>query len=258
MSIRPIEEKAEWGSSVAEISFDVPATSAEQAIEAAVEPLEAAIESLSFQLQLPLRVEGVGVADAHAQDAGTPGMFWQGAGEDPFPLRRFRVVGRELGGVETLPMPDLSVTLTLDARHRAALDWYLKALATPFAVDRFMFMWIAMEILWRDTVSEKAAWNGKRGSKIQSFLATEFGVPKGMAGRMWKARQVMHGDVPFNAEVMKDVGEYTLALRIGVNLKLKAKLGLGDTDPPLVGRPALTIAAVGLGGTTGPDADTEG
>jgi hypothetical protein len=67
---------------------------------------------------------------------------------------------------------------------------------------------------------------------------------------MWKARQVVHGDVPFDADVMQDIGEYTLALRVGVNRKLKDKLGLGDADPPRVGRPALSIAAVGFGGTT--------
>jgi hypothetical protein len=243
-----------WEWSEADISLDVAASSTEDAIVAATEPIEAVIESLSFQLQSPLEIESMTIVDADAGDAGEAAEFEQFTPGRPLPVRRFRLAPTQLGDAETSFVPDLEFSLPLDARHRAALDWYLKALASRYEVDRFIFLWIAMEILWRRSVTDRQAYD-RRGTRIQAFLTARFDVPKGVAKRMWKARQVMHGDVPFDSAIMDELGGYTLALRVGVNNALKAAMGLGEEDPPSVGPPVLSVGSVALKGMTVSDAE---
>jgi hypothetical protein len=256
--IEPDGKPAPWESSWGEIMLEVVVGSREAAIEATTEPLERALETLSFQLQTALHVESFLVVDAHAEDAGEPAQAIQltGLGTSAFPLRRFRTVPHELGGDVTLQTPELSFSLSaLDAEQRLALDWCLKALASQFEMDRFLFLWIAMECLWRRSVSLKTAREGRKGQKIRAFLRKSFGVDDQTAKAMWTARQVVHGESAFTPTVADDLETFSRHLRIGINAHIKDALGLRASDPPLIVQPALSIASIGL--VMGPDPNAD-
>jgi hypothetical protein len=224
------------------------------AIEMATEPLEQALETLSFQLQTALRVESFYVIDADAEDAGRPAKLLQGTGDSPFPLRRFRTAPREIGGTVTIETPDLALSLScLDAEQRLALDWYLKALATQFEMDRFLFLWIATECLWRRTVSLAVAKGSKKGQRIRAFLRKAFGVDDHTAKAMWTARQVVHGEAAFDPAVADALEGYCRHLRVGINNQLKEAVGLAEADPPTIVEPVLSVSATGIIMTTTPD-----
>lgn len=256
--VEPIEtprgENSQFGWSWAEITVEVEGTDREAAVEACTEPLEEAIETLSFQIQAPLQFRTFAVIDAAAEDAGQPAEFRQAVGAFPFPLRRFRPAPTEIATVTTNLIPDLTLSVaTMSPSHRLSLDWYLKALATPFEMDQFIFLWIAMENLWRMNVPLDVSRGPKKGSRIRRFLVDSFGVDHATAKRLWTARQVVHGEVTFNSEAVDELTQHVRVLRGGVNAHIKAALGLEESDPPIFHAPALSIASMEFVMTTTPE-----
>ena len=151
IGIRPVTEKEaehrerhpsfSWGVIFAEVEARDIGT----AYESAVDAMESVVESLSFQLQAPLQIHGIAAIDVTPPvEVGEQRECGQVTG---YPLRRFSPAAVQMSGVITQTIPDMRIELSaLDRRQRAALDWYLKALAAQFQVDQFMFLWIAFEI----------------------------------------------------------------------------------------------------------------
>ncbi|MDP8929939.1 MAG: hypothetical protein M3O70_15570, partial [Actinomycetota bacterium] len=46
------------------------------------------------------------------------------------------------------PGPELGPSAEVDNRLLLALWWYVKCLAVPWVADRFLCLWIALEVLW--------------------------------------------------------------------------------------------------------------
>jgi hypothetical protein len=214
---READLRVAWGVMFA----DVAAPEAAIAWERAVDAMEKAVESVSFQLQASLQIHGITAIDVTPPvEAGEEREFSQLSG---YPLRRFGPASSQMTGVTTQVHADLSVTLeALDRRQHAALDWYLKALAAQFQVDQFMFLWIAFEIqsdespvrvegplitrcqheLAECPVCGKPTTRVIQGPTRQRYLTETFGIGEDVARELWRARQILHGAQDFDSALM--------------------------------------------------------
>jgi len=264
----PADLRWSWGA----VALETDALDGQRAIDAAMEPLEAALESLSFQLQVPLQIQSIEALDVTppiTEGDERPTLIYP-IGAD-YPLRRYRPASVQMSGVETQRHPSLGLTLAqLNNRERAALDWYLKALAAPFQMDQFIFLWIASEVLWTQSgisvegpyradcgheipncpTCDRTTSRQVRGRSIQRFFVEVFGIQQDTARRLWRARQVIHGAERFDSMLIDTLDELIQILRTGVNASLKRALGTRPADPPLVAAGQLSVAPqMALGGT---------
>jgi hypothetical protein len=253
-----------WGIVMVEVTAPDPSTAHRRAIEA-VEPL---VESLSFQLQVSLRVFGIRATDVTTPvTVGETREFGQFSG---YPLKRFRPATVQMSGVLTQTVPALVGLPVLDRRQRAALDWYLKALAAQFEVDQFIFLWIAFEILsdrsdfrvegplitrCQHEIAEcpicgKPTTRIVQGETRRRFLIDIGEIEADVAAELWKARQILHGAEEFDSAVMDRLAALAQVLRAVVNAVLKEALGLAADAVPIVEHGHLGISPdMGVGGT---------
>ena len=200
-----------------------------------VEPaLEVVIESLSFQTQTALAIHQLEVLDLTPPvEAGQTREMMLFPWPQGYPLPPF-YVSEGMGDVHTDHFINLGLRdRATNRRTAAAKRWYMKALAVPYQLDRFMLMWIAFEIMWKASdVSVEEHWKCDcgallekcptcsrptarqvRGASIRAFMERECSVSPEDARDLWRLRQVLHGDVDFDSALMGssgiEVGELT-------------------------------------------------
>jgi hypothetical protein len=234
------------------MQFSLEAEDAMAAMAAATPIIESVVESFSFQMQ-----HLIPVVEAEVLDITEP----VNVGEEreavlfPYPagprLTKFQSFF-QLGGVMTVEVPTVAPLDTSEARSDAALGWHLKAMASPFVAEQFMLNWIALEILWRRSgVSVEAEYTPScghtitncptcskpttrevRGASIRKYLTDVCGLSDGDARRMWRIRQMFHGDVAFDSDEMNDLPAMIQVLRMVVVSELKNVLGIDAGSPP--------------------------
>jgi hypothetical protein len=193
-----------------------------------------------------------------------------------FPLSAF-LQSAALGHIEIAPSAQLREEKSNLPRHVAgARGWYVKSLATPYTADQFIFLWIALESLWaksgHKTSGPFACPHGHEiascptcgaptekpvfGLGIQSYLVAECGISEAEASRLWRARQIMHGAIPFDSQAMRELPERVQILRAAVARALKAAMGREPDQLPKVvaGAVAIDPSQTGVFGTCTIDA----
>lgn len=263
-----LADSQDWGfCEPVSLMFRLPAATVEMATETVLPWLDAVLDDLSFQLQEPLRAVQVEILDV------TPPLV---VGHErqtvlyPFPngydqLKLSR--STSLGVVSTVAKPALRNSYsTLPSRVQDALDWFIKAMHSPFDADRFVFYWIAFEILCSQSGRKVEAPTRLRcGHEISecpqcqkqtsmfrqrettiAFLA-ELGVSVDVAERLWTMRQMVHGARSFASREIDQLGELLQVLRAASLLALKRANGQADTDPPLVDIGVPIIGSMFLG-----------
>ena len=132
------------GTSVGKLALDVRASDGLTAVEYCRQALEALLDYLSFQLQSP-----VPVMQVQAIDVEPPLVC--GEQRDMILISNY---GRHklasstaLGNIATVRVPELpAINGQLSSASQRSLDWYIKALSSPYDVDRFIFFWICVEV----------------------------------------------------------------------------------------------------------------
>jgi len=239
------------------------------AAQAAVPVLDRVLESLSFQMQTALQIQSVRVLDITGSPTiGEDREFAQWSG---FATPTFRPTSVPMQSLVGRIVPDPQIDLDPDdARANRALDWYLKALTAPFEADHFIFLWISCEILAADSeisvidpfrapcghlieqcpVCETSTARRVQGRSMIRWFTEGFGVEEGIAKRVWKARQMLHGAVAFESTVMEELPELTQWLRAVVVAELKRRLGIPMDEPPFAAGTGLSISPfMGVSGT---------
>ncbi len=252
------------------VRLESDAEDLDAAVQMAAPYLDRVLESLSFQMQFALQIQGLEAVDLTGPPAvGDTRDFIRWSGYATPTFRPTSVPTQSLLG---RTIPDLDVDLDpSDRRANRALDWYLKALTAGFEADHFIFLWIATEILAADsdlTVSEpyrgpecrhviadcpecgapttKPVW----GASAKRFLTEGFGVDADIARRLWAARQMLHGAHDFDSAVMAELAELSQHLRAVVVAALKPRLGIPDDEPPFALPTGLSVLPfAGVGGT---------
>jgi hypothetical protein len=250
---------------VAELVVIAEAETDRAALEVASPIVDEVIEDLSFKSQFAVRPLMTSIHDVTTPvSVGDVRAFSQLAG---YPLPAF-LQSVALGHVAIAPEAQLPASVPERENHvLAARGWYAKSLSTPFVADQFIFLWIALESLWAksehktsgpfrcphgdiveacpscDTPLEKPVF----GLGVQAFLVKEAGLTEDDAKKLWRARQIMHGAVPFDSTEMRDLPAKVQVLRAAVVAALKPRLGLARDAWPLVVPGVLAIDPSGTG-----------
>jgi len=250
------------------ICFTATADSAATALERVAPALELVLDDLAFQLQ-----SGLSVLQLEILDVSLP--LTEGEERElllmPFPygyeqwkFSRSTAMGEAVVAV----VPTLEGNYeALPQRTQQALDWYIKGLNAPVDADRFIFFWVALEVLEHelgvDVLDVYTATCGHQiaecpqcgrsterrvaGKSIRNLLES-VGVDVSTASRLWKMRQIVHGAKSFGPGELQDLSELLQVLRSAVMALLKFQLSIPAEAPPLVGFGAPAVGAVMLGG----------
>jgi hypothetical protein len=257
-------------SELAALAIFTDATTPREALVGVEDMLEQLLDSISFQVQVALRVFQLEVLDV------TPPLELKMIRQVlhyPFPLgypspKFFQSLS--LGSVDTDFYPGIRLLAdSVSVKTRAALRWYVKGLAATYDIDRFMCFWVALEILWSESnvsVEEpyrclkcrsmipkcdncgRSTTKQVRGASIKQFLAG-LGLDAMTAKVLWDFRQLVHGVNKLRAQDLLDLPRLILSLREASVTALKAAL-LWDRGRPAITRGGPDVAvSLGLEGT---------
>lgn len=254
-----------------QISFLTNSEDASEASRVAGPIIETLVETFSFQLQRFVPVVTARIVDvtqpAVEGDVREALSFPRPHG---YPLPKYSAGSEALGGVRTTLRPSAGLNLDGDRKARAALTWYVKSLSAPYDADRFMFLWIALEILWARSgtvveapykpacghlisscpICEAPTMKRVLGLSVQRFLVDASGVTPDDARALWQMRRIFHGAVDFESEKMEPLPRLLQLLRAAVAALLKDTLGIASGDPPFIDpTPSLIWPQIALGMT---------
>jgi hypothetical protein len=240
------------------LSVTAPAPNAQTAVELALPEIEWICDRMSFSLLNPVQIEKQETVRVDGD-----GPVWSvPGGHQPV---KFREVSR-LGAVRLDRTIDIPERGEFKERDRAALRWYHKALVSSFEVDKFIFFWISLEITCKsDGTAIKDAYTapcghaikscptcGKpterplTGKTLQNFLVTSLGVSEDDAKRLWRFRQMLHGENELTEASTKEMPALTLTLHSAVTLALKRRLRYPEDSGPCVPNNGHLVHSVGI------------
>lgn len=259
---------------IVDLSLLVSATDFAGAITRIQPVAETALDALSFQMQSALHVVAFSMIDATLPlHLGENRESQSHANADGQLAAKFAPLAMNFAWQEVpVPIPDLRAgRFPTDQKTRMTLWWYVKSLDTPYAIDKFVCLWTAVEILWADSGSTTrtpyvapcghtidscpecgtSLARAARGQSIQRFLREQGSLTGEVAARMWRLRQLLHGKDVFTTHEVQTVGELAVTLRASVLSLLKAKLDDPADQPPMMfpaGGPVmgLFLAASGI------------
>ena len=133
--------------------------------------------------------------------------------------------------------------------------------------DQFIFLWIALDLFrGMSGIGVTTHYRGRcghtiatcpecaeplerevQGESVKRYLTSRFGIEEQTATQLWKARQIMHGAVPFDSQVMRKLGELVQVVRAVIAVELKAHRGLTSKDLPVVQMGVASINPVFTG-----------
>ncbi|WP_447707368.1 hypothetical protein [Mycobacterium sp. C31M] len=251
-----------------ELVADVPADGDDHmAVDRFAPVFVAAVDLLSFQMATTIysgQMEIFDVTPPIKVGEERPHFMWS---SPPFDRQRFiemlAIRGNLLGA-----LPE-SVDLK-DSKTAAVLRWFVKSLSTDVLVDQFMFLWIALEILFdASAIRVEEPYRGRcqhliahcpecgekttrmvRGSSLKAFLQAHEGITEEHATGLWRIRQLMHGHIPFDSKKLENLPALMNPLRSVVAAQLKDKLGMSQTEPPFFALSgSWVLPAMGTAGT---------
>jgi hypothetical protein len=233
-----------------ELTLHVNTSSPQSAVDIARLPVEMVLDDLSFRFQTALPVGQAEILDVSPPlEIGKQRDFF---GLPMFPRWKFSATRATENRVERRPELRSNYPALSD-RQRRALDWYVKGLGATADADRFMFFWVALEIMERardrriqvpytapcgheiPTCPECGRSTDKTvaGANIQTFLH-EFGLSLEDARKLWRMRQMVHGDQEFGSAEMMELPTLVQLLGAAVTHSLKGAIGLRQDAPPIV------------------------
>lgn len=241
----------EW----AYVTATVEASDPHVALREAMPPVESLLERISFQIQATLTMQAVDVIDV------TPPVAlgeWRDMITSPapfgYPTVTFSPASQAIGS-STRVLPEIGLELIPSSEKAArARDWFLKALAAPLEVDRFIFLWIATEIFAGESaVAQEQFYRANcgheipacpdcgattarkvQGKTLKTYLETEFGLTSELASAAWDLRQMLHGAIGFDSLRMQSLPQISVSLHAGLLEAMKRDFGLEPNALPKI------------------------
>jgi hypothetical protein len=240
------------------LTVTATAPNAQTAVELALPEIEWICDRMSFSLLDPVQIER-----QETKRVDGDGTVWAiPGGHQPVKFREVSHIG-QVRLDRTIDIPERS---EFEERDRAALRWYHKALASKFEVDKFIFFWICLEITCKsDGTAIKDTYTaacghaikscptcGKpterplTGKTLQNFLVTSLNVSEENARKLWRFRQMLHGENELTEASTKEMSNLTLILHSAVTLALKRRLRYPEDSGPCVSNNGLLVHSVGI------------
>jgi hypothetical protein len=258
-------QEAPWGWEVRPLVADVVGVDEMVALQRVEACLDTVLDFLSFGLYAPVRVgqvETLDITPPVSVGDERMGCIW-GSAPSGTATR-----GVDMGSINGTPFATLPRNIPIfDSRTAAALRWFNKALGTDFLHDKFMFMWIALEILCDlSDVSVEAPYTAKcghviaecphcgkstsrevRGQTIQKFLMEKFAVDRAITKKLWEMRQMMHGAIRFDSVKLAALPQLVEELRAAVVVGIKSAAGIPKDQHPFVSAQRGLFGFPGIG-----------
>ena len=148
----------------------------------------------------------------------------------------------ELGAESEWLTIDL-ISLETDKKIDRALHWYRKAIGERVTLDKFIYLWISLEIMCNrhgEKVEITSSCKGcghesKRegiGETIKAYLTSYICISEKQAKDLWEIRHVVHGR-SLSATQERELGQLTSLLHSCATNALKMSLNLDHTKRPL-------------------------
>jgi hypothetical protein len=231
----------------------VTADSTIAAAEAALDATEWVTDYLAFSFSCPVFIRTQHIEALGRQDACVG---------EPMDIPKFRKTAVHLEVTRQDPFVLIQRPEGCSENERAALRWYHKGLETPYDVDRFIFFWIALEILakadsagliptpFRHSCGHEihqcpgcgeslARPPPGEAARVAQFM-NQLGLSDAEIKPIRDFRQIVHGKGKLTLSGTRQVDRYNEVLRFALNLALKRTLGIPDAAPPIV-RPSLHV-----------------
>jgi hypothetical protein len=253
------------------ISFQTKGPTPEESLSQNAAALELLMDDLSFQTQTAMRVLMLELLDV------TPPVEIGNERENllyPYPIGwpypKFQeTLFHSDSRTRLVPIPRAAAGFRRE-KTRAALRWYVKAIATSVDVDRFALLWIALEILCSGsrlriekpyrascgheirscTECGRSTSRAVQGETLTAFLSEELSVQTADARELWKLRQLFHGSNHLTGDSIAALPRLLLVLKSAVVRGLKLAAGLPALDlPHVVAGVVGTRRDFALGGT---------
>jgi hypothetical protein len=258
---------------VALLAFRMEANGFDVALSKAQPLMETIIDHFAFQVQSSIPILSLDLLDVTPPlelDEERDIQIWGQAAALLTP--KFMPMGPDFRWNEqALTQPTLEgLPGAMDEKLRMVMWWYVKALDTPYVVDRFLFLWTAAEISWersdfRVTGAYKADCGHTildcptctapvdrlmRGASIREYLSAIGGLPEEKVKQLWEIRQAVHGRNVFREDRISAVSDLCGWLRNIVFNILRMELNWPEEMGPYLteqGGPTLR-AGMALGG----------
>lgn len=253
----------------AELAADVPVPAHPHSHRNAIERFSPVITTLIDLMAFEM-ADGPGVESVEMIDITPPIAVGDERTQITFttpPFDRY-MRSRDVGTIRGRVVGELPQAVDhLDSKTAAVLRWFVKASDTEVLHDRFIFLWIALEILFdASDVHVEEPYRGRcghqipecpecgkpttklvRGASLKAFLQ-KYNVTAQQAKELWAMRQLMHGAIPFDSKKLENLGSLVQPLRAVVAAGLKGRLDKTANDLPIVAAEGLLIhPAMGVG-----------
>jgi hypothetical protein len=225
----------------------IPGEDKYSALEAAMPAIEWACDQLAYFVQFPITI--VSSEIRKVGDSQNKHVFPMPRQSAKFRSAFYMNNTKVPRDIPLAPKPD-----QITERDLAALRWYHKALAAVYEVDRFVFLWVCLEILCKSSkIVVSSPYVAKCGHTIaccpecgrsterevigktlQEYLITRLKVSQEDAEKLWEFRQLLHGQNKLSEESTKEMENLIMILQSAVNLALKERLGMAEDGPPVV------------------------
>jgi hypothetical protein len=240
---------------VALLAFRLEANAFDTALTKAQPLMEAIIDHFAFQVQSSVPILSLDLLDVTPPLRLGDERDFQAWGQAPALLApKFMPMDPDFRWNEqVLTQPTLEgLPGTTDEKLRMVLWWYVKALDTPYVVDRFLFLWTAAEILWErsdfrvtgpytadcgHTIVDCPTCSAPvdrliRGASIREYLSSVGGLSDKKIKQLWEIRQAVHGRNVFREDRISVVSDLCGWLRSVVFNILRSELHWPDDMGP--------------------------
>lgn len=218
--------------------------------------IEAVVDTMSFQMQVPVHIVSF---DIHTTESDPDGNVNITSYSAPETFLSARFSSNQFNFQWEFPAavrPDLSLASQVPSdRARKALHWYIKALDAPYLADQFIALWIALETLeparrehhepppkpyhapCGHLIDEcpqcgSSIKRSTSGDRLKQCLQLDGQMTHKQAQEAWQVRQLMHGQGGFSPEQVQTLGRVTPSLRAAILSVLRLEMGLGPEEPP--------------------------
>lgn len=242
---------------------------ASKALRAVIETVEDLLDDLSFQLQFALQIPRLELLDTtRPLIVGEERSFTLYPFPQGYSLPKYSK-STPLNNEVTRLLPVIRGTpAATTEKQRAALRWFIKGIQAQFAVDKFIFFWVALEILgtdsnWRvdehyknhacgheipncpicGTATRKMVF----GKSIQRFLTECLTIDEGTATELWRTRQMLHGANRLTASNLEKLPKLLHKLHYASALAIKQAMNWPE-DCPVTGSDPVGIGDFFLNG----------
>lgn len=233
-----------------EMYYEGP-NSSEEIMRGAEIYIEEAIDQLSFIWDYPVRAYRASLLDlSQPVKAGDIREFYEYISYSTPKSRQSNFHMKD--PIRFDKIPDFA---SLPDKIRAALRWYAMGAAKNSDVERFIALWIALELLITESteavrlpyradcghdipncpVCSRPTLRSVAGARIQEFLTSVGGLTPEVARALWRTRQIVHGNNRLRAEDVQEIpqrlGELWGVLRTTLGRRLGARVTVAQQNP---------------------------